>query len=97
MLLLYCKMSGQIAPYNDSLRVGSGFNSYTQQLRVNDAVIKENKTPLTDKDLNGKKTADPDTTSQQVTFTSKFVEHASDITDALNISGMLLSSFRVHG
>ncbi|PIG89723.1 hypothetical protein AARAC_005045 [Aspergillus arachidicola] len=82
-------MSARTAPYNDSMRIGSGFNSYTQQLRVNDAVIKENKTALTDDDLKGKLTGNTDTISQQVTFTSKFVEHASDITEALNISGAL--------
>ncbi|BAE55566.1 unnamed protein product [Aspergillus oryzae RIB40] len=82
-------MSPLTAPYNDSMRIGSGFNSYTQQLRVNDAVIKENKTALTDKDLRGNSTGKADTISQQVTFTSKFVEHASDITEALNISGAL--------
>ncbi|QMW38422.1 hypothetical protein G4B11_001658 [Aspergillus flavus] len=82
-------MSPLTAPYNDSMRIGSGFNSYTQQLRVNDAVIKENKTVLTDKDLRGNSTGNANTISQQVTFTSKFVEHASDITEALNISGAL--------
>ncbi|KAB8221107.1 hypothetical protein BDV33DRAFT_190698 [Aspergillus novoparasiticus] len=82
-------MSARTAPYNDSMRIGSGFNSYTQQLRVNDAVIKENKTALTDDDLKGKLTGNTDTISQQVTFTSKFVEHASDVTEALNISGAL--------
>ncbi|KAE8323661.1 hypothetical protein BDV39DRAFT_208643 [Aspergillus sergii] len=82
-------MSPLTAPYNDSMRIGSGFNSYTQQLRVNDAVIKENKTALTDKDLRGNSTGKSDSISQQVTFTSKFVDHASDITEALNISGAL--------
>ncbi|KAF7627955.1 hypothetical protein AFLA_003323 [Aspergillus flavus NRRL3357] len=82
-------MSLLTAPYNESMRIGSGFNSYTQQLRVNDAVIKENKTALTDKDLRGNSTGKGNTISQQVTFTSKFVEHASDITEALNISGAL--------
>ncbi|KAB8206009.1 hypothetical protein BDV34DRAFT_224878 [Aspergillus parasiticus] len=82
-------MSAQTAPYNDSMRIGSGFNSYTQQLRVNDAVVKENKTAVTDKDLKAKLTGRSAAVSQQVTFTSKFVEHASDITEALNISGAL--------
>ncbi|ODM15565.1 hypothetical protein SI65_09168 [Aspergillus cristatus] len=83
-------MSGQLAPYNDSMRIGSGFNSYTQQLRINDAVVKENKTSATDDDLRPKLTrGDEGTVSQQVTFTSKFVDHASEITEALNISGAL--------
>ncbi|KAI9924692.1 hypothetical protein MW887_006544 [Aspergillus wentii] len=82
-------MSAQVAPYNDSMRIGSGFNSYTQQLRVNDAVIKENKTAATDKDLKPKLTGSADTISQQVTFTSKFVDHASEVTEAMNISGAL--------
>ncbi|KJK61895.1 hypothetical protein P875_00086561 [Aspergillus parasiticus SU-1] len=76
-------MSPLTAPYNDSMRIGSGYVAPRYQ------IIKENKTALTDEDLRGKLTDKSDTISQQVTFTSKFVEHASDITEALNISGAL--------
>ncbi|KAG2421935.1 hypothetical protein HFD88_005911 [Aspergillus terreus] len=86
-------MSTTIAPYNDSMRIGSGFNSYTQQLCINDAVIKENRTAATEQDLSPKLT-DGTRVSQQVTFTSKFVEHASDITEAMSISGALEIKFQ---
>jgi hypothetical protein len=29
------------APYNNAMRLGSGLNSYTQQLCINNAVIKD--------------------------------------------------------
>lgn len=65
------------------------FNSYTQQLCIDNAVIKENKNSASDKDLKPKlhdaKTGD--TVSQQVTFTSRFIENSSDITEAMNVSG----------
>lgn len=61
---------------------------HTQQLCVNDAVLKENKTPATEDDLKPKYPEPGDNSiSQQVTFTSKFVEHASEITEAMSISG----------
>ncbi|OQE13686.1 hypothetical protein PENFLA_c044G03126 [Penicillium flavigenum] len=84
-------MSVQTAPYNDSMRIGSGFNSYTQQLCIDNAVVKDDKASATDKDLKPKlhngKTGD--SVSQQVTFTSKFVENSSDVTEAMNVSGHL--------
>ncbi|KAJ5360780.1 hypothetical protein N7517_009971 [Penicillium concentricum] len=83
-------MSLQTAPYNDSMRIGSGFNSYTQQLCIDNAVIKGDKSPATEDDLKPKLyDANGDGVSQQVTFTSKFVENSSDITDAMNVSGHL--------
>lgn len=68
--------------------IGLRFNSYTQQLCVDDAVIKDDRTPATEKDLKPKLSKE-DNVSQQVSYTSKFVEHSSDVTEAMNISGSL--------
>lgn len=68
--------------------IGLRFNSYTQQLCVDDAVIKDDRTSATDKDLKPKLSKE-NNVSQQVSFTSKFVEHSSDVTEAMNISGSL--------
>ncbi|GAB1215515.1 hypothetical protein ATERTT37_004706 [Aspergillus terreus] len=82
------------APYNDAMRLGSGFNSYTQQVYVNDAVIKDNKSTASEKDLRPKMSGphNDNGVSQQVTFTSRFMEHASDITDTMSISAYIDSS-----
>ncbi|GES63933.1 hypothetical protein ATETN484_0010001200 [Aspergillus terreus] len=47
-------MSLRTAPYNDAMRLGTGFNSYTQQICVNDAVIKDNKSTASEKDMRPK-------------------------------------------
>lgn len=81
-------MSAILVPYNSAMRLGYGFNSYTQQLCINDAVRKADKTALSDKDL--VENQDPALgISQVATYTSKYVSKISDVTDSLNISGAL--------
>jgi hypothetical protein len=67
------------------------FNSYTQQLCINDAVKKSNNESASESDLRVK--ADPavtgKNTSQIVTWTAKFVDRISEITDSMNIAGMM--------
>ncbi|KAJ6479052.1 hypothetical protein C8R45DRAFT_833116 [Mycena sanguinolenta] len=88
-----------LAPYNDAMRLGMGFNSFTQQLCVNDAVRRAggNQETATEKSLRpqyqpGLMTA-PDGSnvdiSQDVTWTAKFVDKMSEVTNSLNISGSL--------
>ncbi|KAF7346624.1 Major facilitator superfamily MFS-1 [Mycena sanguinolenta] len=88
-----------LAPYNDAMRLGMGFNSFTQQLCVNDAVrlAGGKQETATEKSLRpqyqpGLMTA-PDGSnvdiSQDVTWTAKFVNKMSEVTDSLNISGSL--------
>ncbi|MCJ1394184.1 hypothetical protein MMC18_007062 [Xylographa bjoerkii] len=68
-------MSLLLAPYNDSMRLGQGFNSYTHELCIDDAVkisvagAKNTKTP-----------------SQVVSYSSRFIEKLSDVVDTLSIS-----------
>ncbi|KAF7341631.1 hypothetical protein MSAN_02060600 [Mycena sanguinolenta] len=88
-----------LAPYNDAMRLGMGFNSFTQQLCVNDAVrlAGGKQEPATDKSLRpqynpGLMTAPDGSTvdiSQNVTWTAKFVDKMSEITNSLNVSGSL--------
>lgn len=68
-------MSLMLAPYNDSMRLGMGFNSYTQTLCQDKAVY------ITDREL--VRGGDP---SQVVTYSAKFVERLSEIVESLNIS-----------
>lgn len=67
------------------------FNSFTQTLCVNDAVVKDNRKAATEDDLRRlpQDENDPDNISQIVTYTATFVEHASEVTDAMGIKGTL--------
>ncbi|KAI0151373.1 hypothetical protein BJ166DRAFT_535843 [Pestalotiopsis sp. NC0098] len=109
-------MAMTLAPYNNAMRLGMGFNSYTQQLCVNDAVIKPNHIKAQERDLRNKAAAaaasgdlpqlppvdfgdgGPKTgtvsrtvggVSQTVTWTTKFVDSLSEVTNSMNISGSL--------
>ncbi|ODM15566.1 hypothetical protein SI65_09169 [Aspergillus cristatus] len=75
-------MAPLLAPYNSSMRLGSGFNSYTQQLCVDDAVRKGNAVPP-------EPTKPEDGVAQSVIYKTSIIDKMSDITDALNISGAL--------
>ncbi|KAK3380771.1 hypothetical protein B0T24DRAFT_664692 [Lasiosphaeria ovina] len=44
-------MALMLAPYNEAMRIGMGFNSYTQQLCVNDVVRKRGGVAASEKDL----------------------------------------------
>ena len=44
-------MALMLAPYNSAMRLGMGFNSYTQALCVNDVVRKVGNVPATEGDL----------------------------------------------
>lgn len=44
-------MALMLAPYNSAMRLGMGFNSYTQALCVNDVVRKPGNVPATEGDL----------------------------------------------
>jgi hypothetical protein len=80
-------MSTLLVPYNNAMRLGHGYNSYTQQLCINDAVKKADKVPATEDDLKSEPASYG--VSQVVTYTSKYVTKVSDVTDALNVSGAL--------
>ncbi|KAH7118724.1 hypothetical protein B0J11DRAFT_508827 [Dendryphion nanum] len=70
-------MALSLAPYNDSMRLGMGFNSYTQTLCIDQAV---------EVGKDSVKTIKSDNTSQVVSYSSRFVEKLSDVVDSMNIS-----------
>ncbi|KAF7541297.1 hypothetical protein G7054_g717 [Neopestalotiopsis clavispora] len=74
-----------LAPYNASMKLGSGFNSYTQQLCVDHAVIRDEKS-LGDE---WQPTEPKEGVSQQVTYKTTMIDKISDVTDALNISAAM--------
>ena len=58
-------MALMLAPYNSAMRLGMGFNSYTQALCVNDVVRKPGNVPATEDDLRAKQlTAKTDAATQ---------------------------------
>ncbi|CAO2650018.1 Nn.00g013100.m01.CDS01 [Neocucurbitaria sp. VM-36] len=77
-------MSQLLAPYNNSMRLGQGFNSFTQQICMNDAVVQGDPVPDPPAPIDGSKRI-----SQIVSYSSRFVDKLSDITDAMNVSASL--------
>lgn len=64
-----------LAPYNDSMRLGMGFNSYTQAMCIDGAVsIKASDV----KPMNNP--------SQVVSYSSKFVSHLSEVVSSMKVS-----------
>ncbi|KAJ7093719.1 hypothetical protein C8R44DRAFT_989861 [Mycena epipterygia] len=84
-------MAYLLAPYNSAMRLGMGFNSFTQQLCINDVVKAKDNQPATERNLRPqyKKGEMESSTSQVVTWSAKFVDRISEVTDSMNISGSL--------
>ncbi|KAL6922421.1 hypothetical protein ACHAPO_010842 [Fusarium lateritium] len=69
-------MTLRLAPYNDAMRLGQGFNSYTHELCIDQAVkVKQRKSV----ELKGE-------TSQVVSYSARFVEKLSDVVESMNVS-----------
>ncbi|WPB03372.1 uncharacterized protein RHO25_008011 [Cercospora beticola] len=80
-------MTSILVPYENAMRLGMGFNTYTHALCINDAVQKPGGVKATEDDLKNKE--DFSTVSQKVTYSSKYVDKVSDVMSSLNISGSL--------
>lgn len=77
-------MAQILAPYNNAMRLGQGFNSFTQKICMNDAVVKGS--TVTDRASSDDR---PKGISQIVSYSSRFVDKLSDVTDAMNVSASL--------
>ncbi|KAI1061630.1 hypothetical protein LB506_011859 [Fusarium annulatum] len=78
-----------LAPYNDSMRLGMGFNSYTQTLCIDGAVDATDETMITTETLQPK-----------ITSSSKLFERLSEVIDMMDISPaatMTTGRMEVHG
>ncbi|KAJ7314681.1 hypothetical protein DFH08DRAFT_716451 [Mycena albidolilacea] len=86
-----------LAPYNSAMRLGMGFNLFTQQLCINEAVKTTDNQTATKKNLRSqyKKGEMESSTSQVVTWSTKFVDHISEVTDSLNISSITVCSLEI--
>jgi len=72
-----------LAPYNDSMHLGQGFNSFLQVPCVDNAVTFDSDET---KVVAERADAGPTVVSQVVSYSSRFVEKISDIAQAMNIS-----------
>ncbi|VTT69103.1 unnamed protein product [Fusarium fujikuroi] len=78
-----------LAPYNDSMRLGMGFNSYTQTMCIDGAVDATDETMITTETLQPK-----------ITSSSKLFERLSEVVDMMDISRaatMTTGIMDVHG
>ncbi|KAK6354951.1 hypothetical protein TWF696_004079 [Orbilia brochopaga] len=74
-------MATQLVPYNTAMQLGSGFNSFTQTLCINNAVVRETD-PLLEVQMQEKKHV-----AQSVTYKTCIIEKTTDVTDEMNING----------
>ncbi|KAK7454021.1 hypothetical protein VKT23_011532 [Stygiomarasmius scandens] len=84
-----------LVPYNETMYLGMGFNSFTQQTCVDDAVkLSGGKEAATEQALHPQY-KDPITNNNdvniphEITWNAKFVDHISEVTDGLNVGAAL--------
>lgn len=69
-----------LAPYNDSMRLGAGYNSFLQTPCLGNAVV------ITDTPVTTLATDNKSGTSQTVAYSASFVEKMSEVVRSMNIS-----------
>ncbi|KAF7554228.1 hypothetical protein G7Z17_g3072 [Cylindrodendrum hubeiense] len=74
-------MSMILAPYNDAMRIGQGFNSYTHELCIDGAVMVKS---AEWGEQNQTKTIE--SPAQVVSYSSRVVEKLSDVVEGMNVS-----------
>ncbi|EMT71699.1 hypothetical protein FOC4_g10010214 [Fusarium odoratissimum] len=72
-------MSLTLAPYNDAMRIGQGFNSYTHEICIDGAVV-------VDTDGVHNDSTQVERPSQVVSYSARAVEKLSDIIQTMNVS-----------
>ncbi|KAF4946493.1 hypothetical protein FGADI_11131 [Fusarium gaditjirri] len=77
-------MALNLAPYHAAMRIGQGFNSYTHEILMNDAVVFDTEDPGGDHYQ-----GDTKQVSQIVSYCTRHVDKISEITDAMNVSAAL--------
>lgn len=71
-----------VAPYNDSMKMGQGFNSFLQIPCVDDAV----QVPPSATKTQAARSGGAQNVSQMVSYSSRFVEKISDVVRSMKIS-----------
>ncbi|OQD87272.1 hypothetical protein PENANT_c006G02155 [Penicillium antarcticum] len=81
-------MATILAPYNTAMRLGTGFNSFTQQLCIDNAVVRDENAAVA-LEIELKERDIP----QEVTYKTSIVDKVTDVTSAMNISAAFLIKY----
>ncbi|KAF9768134.1 hypothetical protein IL306_014594 [Fusarium sp. DS 682] len=76
-------MATQLVPYNTAMQLSSGFNSYTQTLCIDHAVIRDEDHPIEAHEAEARRKD----VAQSVTYKTSIIKKKTDITDKMSISG----------
>ncbi|SCO90002.1 uncharacterized protein FRV6_14130 [Fusarium oxysporum] len=77
-------MATQLVPYNTAMKLGSGFNSFTQTLCVDNAVVRE---PNNKGSGDVRQKQSEEEVPQSVIYKTSIIEKSTDVTDEMNING----------
>ncbi|KAB2103285.1 hypothetical protein AG0111_0g8574 [Alternaria gaisen] len=76
-------MATLTVPYNTAMQLGSGFNSYTQTLCIDHAVVRDSELAIEVKpNIDSEKHV-----AQSVIYKTSVIDKTTDVTDNLNVSG----------
>jgi hypothetical protein len=82
-------MATQLVPFNSAMQLGSGFNSFTQTLCVDNAVVRE-----TDLQISGKEDdARAKSVAQSVIFKTSVINKTTDVTDEMKVQSPSLHTW----
>lgn len=76
-------MATQLVPYNTAMKLGSGFNSFTQTLCVDNAVVRE---PNNKGSGEVRQKQSEEEVPQSVIYKTSIIEKSTDVTDEMNVS-----------
>lgn len=82
-------MATQVVPYNTAMQLGSGFNSFTQTLCVDHAVLHDTDM-LAEANQNQPKDRE---VAQSVTYKTSIINKTTDVTDEMNVRDHPLLNF----
>lgn len=75
-------MATQLVPYNTAMQLGSGFNSFTQTLCIDNAVVRDGDAPVQAKAVGGHERH----VAQSVVYKTSVIDKTTDVTDEMNVS-----------
>jgi hypothetical protein len=74
-------MATQLVPYNTAMQLGTGFNSFTQTLCIDNAVGRDNEIQAKATE----KSPDEKHVAQSVTYKTSIITKTTDVTDEMNV------------
>ncbi|KAK6339138.1 hypothetical protein TWF718_008562 [Orbilia javanica] len=74
-------MATQLVPYNTTMQLGSGFNSFTQTLCVNNAVVRD-----TELIASKQNSTEVEQIAQSIVYKTSIIDKTTDVTDEMQIN-----------